>query len=111
MNATAPAPAPATSPAAAPDAAPQDPSTTAPAGADRNARLSFRERHAAAIAAGRKAPASAAAPQDSGVEWDDSFVPSSDDEALEDSTLYGRAAIERILGGMLIEERDLHTGE
>ena len=34
-----------------------------------------------------------------------------DDEALEDSTLYGRAAIERILGGMLIEERDLHTGE
>ncbi|MCC5784414.1 hypothetical protein CRM73_15895, partial [Kocuria sp. CCUG 69068] len=89
----------------------QDAPSAAPAGADRNARLSFRERHAAAIAAGRKAPASAAAPQDSGVEWDDSFVPSSDDEALEDSTLYGRAAIERILGGMLIEERDLHTGE
>ncbi|MEB2619720.1 DNA polymerase III subunit gamma and tau, partial [Kocuria rosea] len=107
------APAPTANPAApaAPAAPQQDAPSAAPAGADRNARLSFRERHAAAIAAGRKAPASAAAPQDSGVEWDDSFVPSSDDEALEDSTLYGRAAIERILGGMLIEERDLHTGE
>ena len=29
--------------------------SAAPAGADRNARLSFRERHAAAIAAGRSA--------------------------------------------------------
>ena len=38
-------------------------------------------------------------------------MPSSDDEALEDSTLYGRAAIERILGGTLVEERDLRTGE
>jgi DNA polymerase-3 subunit gamma/tau len=74
-------------------------------------RLSFRERHAAQIAAGRQAPGRPAPEQDDGVEWDDSFVPSSDDEALEDSTLYGRAAIERILGGMLIEERDLHTGE
>ncbi|OLT06759.1 hypothetical protein BJF77_15355 [Kocuria sp. CNJ-770] len=93
---------------AAPPAAPRD----GAAEAGRRERLSFRERHAAAIAAGRRAPdPSAAAERDGGVEWDDSFVPSSDDEALEDSTLYGRAAIERILGGMLIEERDLHTGE
>ncbi|MGX5358451.1 DNA polymerase III subunit gamma and tau [Kocuria sp. KH4] len=90
------------------NAAPRD----LPGEADRRERLSFRERHAAAIAAGRQAPdPGAAADRDGGVEWDDSFVPSSDDEALEDSTLYGRAAIERILGGMLIEERDLHAGE
>ena len=34
-------------------------------------------------------------------------VPSADDVALEDSGLVGRKAIERILGGRLIEERSL----
>jgi DNA polymerase-3 subunit gamma/tau len=34
-------------------------------------------------------------------------IPSDDDEAIEDSNLVGRAAIERILGGRLIEERSL----
>ncbi|ALU38499.1 hypothetical protein AS188_00630 [Kocuria flava] len=106
--ATAPAPERAAPPApGGPAAAPaQEPAS--------RRRLSFRERHAAAIAAGRQAPerpGTAGGEGPEGVEWDDSFVPSADDEALEDSTLYGRAAIERILGGMLIEERDLSTGE
>jgi DNA polymerase-3 subunit gamma/tau len=34
-------------------------------------------------------------------------IPSEDDEAIEDSGLVGRAAIERLLGGRLIEERSL----
>lgn len=34
-------------------------------------------------------------------------VPSADDLALEDSGLVGRKAIERILGGRLIEERSI----
>ena len=34
-------------------------------------------------------------------------IPSADDEAIEESVLFGRAAVERILGGKLIEERAL----
>ena len=34
-------------------------------------------------------------------------IPSEDDLAIEDSGLVGRAAIERILGGRLIEEQSL----
>jgi DNA polymerase-3 subunit gamma/tau len=34
-------------------------------------------------------------------------VASADDETIEQSTLFGRAAVERILGGKLIEERGL----
>ena len=34
-------------------------------------------------------------------------IPSEDDVAIEDSGLVGRAAIERILGGRLVEERSL----
>jgi DNA polymerase-3 subunit gamma/tau len=53
--------------------------------------------------AGRaKAPARAASPatyvQD---------VPSADDETIEESGVFGRAAVERILGGKLVEERSL----
>ncbi|MDN5670138.1 MAG: hypothetical protein L0G87_17265 [Renibacterium salmoninarum] len=32
-------------------------------------------------------------------------IPSADDETIEESGLVGRAAVERILGGRLIEER------
>ena len=54
-------------------------------------------------AAGRaKAPSNAAAAttyvQD---------IPSADDETIEESGVFGRAAVERILGGKLIEERSL----
>jgi DNA polymerase III subunit gamma/tau len=53
--------------------------------------------------AGRaKAPARAASPatyvQD---------IPSADDETIEESGVFGRAAVERILGGKLVEERSL----
>ncbi|WP_442951363.1 DNA polymerase III subunit gamma and tau [Paenarthrobacter sp. Z7-10] len=35
-------------------------------------------------------------------------IPSADDETIEESTLVGRAAVERILGGRLIEERSIN---
>jgi DNA polymerase-3 subunit gamma/tau len=34
-------------------------------------------------------------------------IPSADDETIEESGVFGRAAVERILGGKLIEERAL----
>lgn len=54
--------------------------------------------------AGRaKAPARAAAAPSAVVQ----DVPSADDETIEESGVFGRAAVERILGGKLIEERSL----
>lgn len=54
--------------------------------------------------AGRaKAPARAAAAPSAFVQ----DVPSADDETIEESGVFGRAAVERILGGKLIEERSL----
>lgn len=35
-------------------------------------------------------------------------IPSEDDIQLEHSGVFGRRAIERILGGVLLEERSLH---
>ncbi|WP_237205838.1 DNA polymerase III subunit gamma and tau [Rothia nasimurium] len=71
-------------------------------------KLSFRERHAAQIAAGQRAvqqaqaPAPAEAPED--------FTPSDDDAALESSVLIGQRAVEKILGGKVIDEQPLHQG-
>mgnify|MGYP002651553753 CR=1 FL=1 len=45
-----------------------------------------------------------AAPATSGVGWEDE-VASDDDVPLEDSGLVGRAVVERVLGGRLLEER------
>ncbi|MFF2346488.1 DNA polymerase III subunit gamma and tau [Pseudarthrobacter sp. NPDC058119] len=54
--------------------------------------------------AGRaKAPARAAAAPGAYVQ----DIPSADDETIEESGVFGRAAVERILGGKLIEERSL----
>ncbi len=54
--------------------------------------------------AGRaKAPARAAAAPSTYVQ----DIPSADDETIEESGVFGRAAVERILGGKLIEERSL----
>ncbi|MDJ0353003.1 DNA polymerase III subunit gamma and tau [Pseudarthrobacter sp. PH31-O2] len=54
--------------------------------------------------AGRaKAPARAAAAVNTYVQ----DVPSADDETIEESGVFGRAAVERILGGKLVEERSL----
>jgi DNA polymerase-3 subunit gamma/tau len=54
--------------------------------------------------AGRaKAPARAAAATTVYVQ----DIPSADDETIEESGVFGRAAVERILGGKLVEERSL----
>ncbi|XAS64469.1 DNA polymerase III subunit gamma and tau [Micrococcaceae bacterium Sec5.8] len=37
-------------------------------------------------------------------------IPSADDETIEESGVFGRAAVERILGGKLVEERSLDGG-
>lgn len=71
----------------------------------RNQRPSFRERHAAEIAAARQRPSAPQTEDSSDTNDDENFSPSADDESIEDSSLYGRAAIERSLGGLLIEER------
>lgn len=77
----------------------------AQSGGPRGQRPSFRERHAAEIAAARQRPVAPQAEESSDTNDDENFSPSADDESIEDSSLYGRAAIERILGGLLIEER------
>ncbi|HEX9228963.1 MAG TPA: DNA polymerase III subunit gamma and tau [Arthrobacter sp.] len=91
----APIAAPAVSPVDAPEAL---------AASNPTARQSLYQRlsNSPEAEAGRaKAPARAAATtyvQD---------IPSADDETIEESGVFGRAAVERILGGKLVEERSL----
>ncbi len=99
------------SPSASPASAPAAPSQAAESslgstGGPGTPRRGWRERHAAAIAAASRGSANIAPPstRSPGVD-EENFVPGADDESLEDSSLYGKAAIERILGGMLIDER------
>ncbi|WP_030015460.1 DNA polymerase III subunit gamma and tau [Curtobacterium sp. S6] len=84
---------------------------------------SFRERHAATIAAnstqpqehqmarGRygDVPVDPNAPEPPDDEWE-GFEPSAQDEDVEDSAVFGQAAIETILGGRVLEERPHHRG-
>jgi DNA polymerase-3 subunit gamma/tau len=98
----APMTAPST-PMASPTAPVADPAL--PAAQDTAGRQSLYQRlsNSPEAEAGRaKAPARAAAAttyvQD---------VPSADDETIEESGVFGRAAVERILGGKLVEERSL----
>ena len=99
-SASAPPIAAHATPAAAPTAAPEPPAAPNPTG-----RQSLYQRlsNSPEAEAGRaKAPARAAAAtiyvQD---------IPSADDETIEESGVFGRAAVERILGGKLVEERSL----
>lgn len=71
-------------------------------------KLSFRERHAAQIAAGQRAVQQAQAPTP--VDAPEDFTPSDDDAALESSVLIGQRAVEKILGGKVIDEQPLHQG-
>ena len=71
-------------------------------------KLSFRERHAAQIAAGQRAVQQAQAPTPA--EAPEDFTPSDDDAALESSVLIGQRAVEKILGGKVIDEQPLHQG-
>lgn len=95
-SAPAPVPAPAPAPAPAPQAQP------APA-----PKPSFRERHAAHFAAGQQASQEAQQPQEP-AEAEVAFTPSDDDTPLESSVLIGQRAVEKILGGTVIDEQPLH---
>lgn len=82
-------------------AAPASPAAPTPAG-----RQSLYQRlsNSPEAEAGRaKAPARAAATTTTYVQ----DIPSADDETIEESGVFGRAAVERILGGKLVEERSL----
>lgn len=114
--ASAPAAGPATpqrpAPAAGPAAAPSTAGTPSPVGAppagNSGARQSLYQRlsNSPEAEAGRaKAPARATAAAATYVQ----DIPSADDETIEESGVFGRAAVERILGGKLIEERS-HDG-
>jgi DNA polymerase-3 subunit gamma/tau len=79
--------------------------TATPAAQDTVGRLSLYQRlsNSPEAEAGRaKAPARTA---DAPTYVQD--VPSADDETIEESGVFGRAAVERILGGKLVEERSL----
>lgn len=100
VQSTAQTPAPAA--ARAPQAAAEQVTTQQPDGK----KLSFRERHAAQIAAGQRAVQQAQAPVPA--EAPEDFTPSDDDAALESSVLIGQRAVEKILGGKVIDEQPLH---
>jgi DNA polymerase-3 subunit gamma/tau len=85
---------------------PSQASAPAPAAGRTESRQSLYQRlsNSPEAEAGRaKAPARAAAAPSAFVQ----DVPSADDETIEESGVFGRAAVERILGGKLIEERSL----
>jgi DNA polymerase-3 subunit gamma/tau len=90
----------------APQGAPPQPSPAAtPAAAAARQSLYQRLSNSPEAEAGRaKAPIRAVAEAAANDVQD---IPSADDETIEESGVFGRAAIERILGGKLIEERSL----
>lgn len=90
---------------ASPQPATEQSTTQQPGGGK---KLSFRERHAAQIAAGQRAVQQAQAPTPA--EAPEDFTPSDDDAALESSVLIGQRAVEKILGGKVIDEQPLHQG-
>ncbi|TLM82209.1 DNA polymerase III subunit gamma and tau [Pseudarthrobacter sp. NamE2] len=97
-------PAPPVPPAPAPSMAGASAPAAAPVAASNSARQSLYQRltNSPEAEAGRaKAPARTATAADSYVQ----DIPSADDETIEESGVFGRAAVERILGGKLIEER------
>ncbi len=85
---------------------PQSPRLAVPEAAATAGRQSLYQRlsNSPEAEAGRaKAPARAAAATTVYVQ----DIPSADDETIEESGVFGRAAVERILGGKLVEERSL----
>lgn len=112
-----PQPAPEAAPGwGAPQAQPEpDPAASAPAVSGRMSRyqqLMDQAKNApsapapAQAARGWGGPASAPAPAP--VQEPEEFVPSDDDIEVEDSALIGVPAVERLLGGMVIEQRDVN---
>lgn len=96
-QATPPAPAPADTPAPA--------TVSAPLVTGKQSLYQRLSNSPEAIAGREKAPARAAAATANVVE----DIPSADDETIEESGVFGRAAVERILGGKLLEERSLDS--
>lgn len=100
QQAHAPVPAPATSWATVPAPTPAETTALTPGKQSLYQRLS----NSPEAMAGRiQVPARAAAATATMVE----DIPSADDETIEESGVFGRAAVERILGGRLLEERSL----
>ncbi|UKA59132.1 DNA polymerase III subunit gamma and tau [Arthrobacter sp. FW306-2-2C-D06B] len=104
------APSPAPAPAApAPAPAPAQGSTPAtvpaPSGTGKQSLYQRLSNSPEAMAGREKAPARATVAPGSVVE----DIPSADDETIEESGVFGRAAVERILGGKLLEERSLDS--
>lgn len=94
------APAPDPAPAPQPPAQPAQPEQ----------KLSFRQRHAQDFEAGQRqvqqrqqASQAAATPPEP-----EDFSPSEDDKPLESAVLIGQKAVEKILGGKVIDEQPLH---
>jgi DNA polymerase-3 subunit gamma/tau len=96
-------PAPAAAPATVPSrAGAPSPAATPSPGTGARQSLYQRLSNSPEAEAGRaKAPARAAVAAATYVQ----DIPSADDETIEESGVFGRAAVERILGGKLIEER------
>lgn len=101
--AIAPVAAPSTPLAVPPSAPAADPAPAAQAAAARQSLYQRLSNSPEAEAGRAKAPARAAAATTSYVQ----DIPSADDETIEESGVFGRAAVERILGGKLVEERSL----
>lgn len=91
--------------AQATDQAPAQPQTpaSAPSGIGKQSLYQRLSNSPEAMAGREQAPARAAAAPGSAVE----DIPSADDVTIEESGVFGRAAVERILGGKLLEERSL----
>ncbi|MDP9907471.1 DNA polymerase III subunit gamma and tau [Arthrobacter bambusae] len=92
--------------APAPAAAQAAPATgSAPSGSGKQSLYQRLSNSPEAMAGREKAPARAAVAPGTVVE----DIPSADDETIEESGVFGRAAVERILGGKLLEERSLDS--
>ncbi|OOP62589.1 AAA family ATPase [Arthrobacter sp. SRS-W-1-2016] len=100
-----PAPAAAPAPAPTPAPAPAPATVSAPSGTGKQSLYQRLSNSPEAMAGREKAPARAAVAPGSVVE----DIPSADDETIEESGVFGRAAVERILGGKLLEERSLDS--
>ncbi len=103
-QATPPAPAPAGTPAAATASAPSA-TVSAPSVTGKQSLYQRLSNSPEAMAGREKAPARAAVAPGNVIE----DIPSADDETIEESGVFGRAAVERILGGKLLEERSLDS--
>lgn len=90
-------------PPASTQAAPAPVAAPAPSGTGKQSLYQRLSNSPEAMAGREKAPARAAVAPGSVVE----DIPSADDETIEESGVFGRAAVERILGGKLLEERSL----